>query len=77
MTYQCGIGSSMRRLGFEPCDPHIRCDGCSLQLPVTNPRRMAPYAWFLNGKAAPGWQTERLDDGTRRMDWCPSCKVYR
>jgi hypothetical protein len=73
MTYRCGIGPGMERLGLEPRDPHIVCDGCGLVRAVTG-RGGVPAAWFLADRAAPGWKLVRHADETQ-TDYCPRCKV--
>lgn len=76
MTYQCGIGGGMARLGFRPCEPHIVCDGCGVTRPICGQRTCGPQAWFLRGKAAPKWSGGRRADHTRE-DWCPACTAVR
>lgn len=71
MTYRVGIGEGMRRLGFEPREPHITCDGCGLVKNITS-GRMGPPRWFLDGKAVPGWKLVR--EGEKRCDYCPVCR---
>lgn len=67
MTYHAG----MHVPGWAQ-EPHIHCDGCNLVRSVTRANGM-PYAWLMNGKAAPGWRMERDSAGIRR-DYCPKCK---
>lgn len=72
MTYHAGIGEGLRAFGLMPCDPHLTCDGCGVVRSVTMANGM-PFAWFLDGKRAPGWTMARVDD--LRRDWCPRCKA--
>ena len=73
MSYHCGVGPGLEKtLGVAPCEPHIACDGCGAERPVTK-NHGAPYAWFLDGKAAPGW-TSVQRPGFAREDWCPTCR---
>jgi hypothetical protein len=72
MTYHVGMGVGMSSLGFTPCDPHITCDGCGVAHEVMN-RHDAPYKWFLDNKAPPGWKKERKDHGPRK-DFCARCR---
>ncbi len=58
-------------LGEEPGGPRITCDGCGLVLNIRQDR--PPPAWFLDGKAAPGWKRTRRDDTLD--DRFPRCKV--
>ncbi len=72
MSYRCGIiGYAAFIAGVAPSGPRITCDGCGLVLSIRIDRR--PPAWFLDGKAAPGWSLTR-DDGDVRIDMCPRCK---
>jgi len=51
--------------------------------PITSARRMAPPAWFLDGKPPPRWKGLRLPEiaghlpaypvAVPRLDWCPAC----
>ena len=71
MTYHCGLDFPGRHE-----EPRITCDGCGLVRDVKKPSGL-PFAWFLDGKAAPGWKLVRidLDDGTLvRRDHCPRCR---
>lgn len=71
MSYRCGIDDTLAKLmGEEPGGPRITCDDCGLRLNIREDR--PPPAWFLDGKAAPGWKLTR--DGDRRDDRCPRCK---
>ena len=69
MSYRCGIGAGMRKLGLEPGGPVIICDGCGLEYPVPP----WPPKWFLDHKPPRGWRGLRKHDGTRRWDLCPGC----
>lgn len=71
MSYQCGIGPSMRALGIQPRDPHIVCDGCGATRVITSSH--VPPAWFLDGKPPPKWRLLRKHDGSNRWDLCPTC----
>lgn len=71
MSYECGIGGGMRRIGFEPREPAIRCDGCGITVAIANRTSFAPK-WFLDGKAPKGWK--RIDDCGKRRDYCPRCR---
>jgi hypothetical protein len=73
MSYHCGIGEGMRRIGIGPCEPHIRCDGCGATRSVTGRGACGAAAWFLAGRAAPGWAKRTGEDG-KRIDLCPRCK---
>lgn len=75
MTYHCGIGGGMRAIGLEPCDPHIKCDGCGLVRSIPT-RGIWAAKWFLDGKAPPGWSGGRRTDHTRE-DWCQRCTAER
>lgn len=81
MSYHCGIGDNMRKLGLEPCDPHIVCDGCGhirLVFRGLKPGLNNPPAWFLNGKKVPGgWSGGRVVGTTVREDYCPECTRQR
>lgn len=68
MSYRCGIGEGMRRLGYEPGEPTIICDGCGRTFTVT-----FPPVWFLDGKPPRGWRGLRMADGSKRWDLCPRC----
>lgn len=71
MSYRCGLGPGIAQaFGTEPGGPSITCDGCGLKLNIREDR--PPPAWFLNGKAAPGWKLTR--HGDVRDDRCPRCK---
>lgn len=72
MSYQCGIGAGMERLGISPCRPHIYCDGCGLKLSALGKIGL-PHKWLLDDKAPRGWKMVRLGSG-RREDYCPRCK---
>lgn len=76
MTYRAGIGLGMASLGFAPGPPHVRCDalGCSatFEAKVT---RGGPPAWLRDGKAPPGWRTQRTGD--RRWDFCHAHRHVR
>ena len=73
MAYQVGIDARMGALiGRPACDPHLSCDGCGIVRPVAGPR--GPFAWFLDGKRAPGW-TMAPRDGKPRRDWCGACSA--
>lgn len=74
MTYRCGIAPSMAALGFTPGPPRVICDGCGAVHGVEKRNGMA-YAWFLDGKAPPGWLIERDDD--ERRDYCRECREKR
>jgi hypothetical protein len=65
VSYRAGIGA---KLGHEPGEPHIICDGCGATVTVTWPPR-----WFLDGKPPRGWRGLRMADGSRRWDLCPRC----
>jgi hypothetical protein len=70
MTYTCGIFGA---------EPYISCNECGLRRRVSRPHG-APFAWFLDNKAAPGWSLKRLEDvhgGVSRVDLCPRCKVQK
>lgn len=75
MGYRCGIGPGMRRIGAEPREPHIVCDGCGRERLVINPnsRNFMPPKWFLVNRAAPGWRMLRVHTEEKRWDLCPKC----
>lgn len=52
-------------------DPRVRCDGPGCEEIVTLDEPVP--AWFLAGKAPPGWSIRRIDvDGNHaRLDYCP------
>jgi len=56
--------------------PRVVCDGegCDATRPVAPINGTRPYAWFLDGRAAPGWSGGRTTGG-RRVDFCPACSV--
>lgn len=70
MTYWCGIGPGMEELGLPTREPHIECNSCGVKKFVSG--RSIPPAWFMNGKAAPGWKLVR-DHLEKRFDYCPKC----
>lgn len=70
MSYHVGIGPRLAQFGGGPCEPHITCDGCGVERRITTSH--VPPAWFLDGKAAPGWTLKR--EGETRRDYCPKCK---
>ena len=72
MSYRAGIGAGMARIGFTPGEPHIQCDGCGAVRLVAGKTSYAP-AWFLAGRAPPGWRGVRTHDGEKRWDLCPRC----
>jgi hypothetical protein len=72
VSYRCGIGDGMRRLGFEPGEPRITCDGCGV-VKLARTKTGGPPMWLLNRKAPPGWKLIRHEDDTR-TDYCPQCK---
>lgn len=79
MSYLAGSQGLSAMMGIADDSPHITCDGCSLRRSVLKDHGL-PYAWFMNGKPAPGWSLKRVDaaaDGTgfKRTDLCPRCKV--
>jgi hypothetical protein len=71
VTYRCGVAALF--FGVEPCEPHIKCDGCGLVCRTSKPSGL-PYAWFLNNKPAPSWTMRRTEDPFERVDLCPRCK---
>jgi hypothetical protein len=76
MSYRAGMDvRTARFLRQEPGEPRIVCDGCGLVRNITTGSK-APPAWFLDGKAPPGWRRSRPDGllGGLRQDWCPTCK---
>lgn len=70
MTYYCGIGPC---LGEARRDPHIECNGCGAVKLVA--KHGLPPAWFMAGKAPPGWKVIRRGD--TRVDYCPTCKTIQ
>jgi hypothetical protein len=71
MTYRPGISPAVARmLGEQARGPGVICDGCGIVRRIHADR--PPPAWFLDGKAAPGWRMTR--DGDKRDDRCPRCK---
>jgi hypothetical protein len=73
VSYRFGVAGGMATLGFRSCDPAIICDGCGLVYGIVARNRMAPPAWFFDGKAPPKWKLAQSEHGTRR-DFCPRCK---
>lgn len=78
MTYRCGIawpGAPADPPRHEP--PRIVCDGCGDTVVVGGRRPGGPPpAWFMDGKAPPGWRLRRLGPGgERRDDRCPRCRA--
>jgi hypothetical protein len=75
MSYRCGLGPSYAALGYAPVEPHIQCDTCGVNRPVTGKR--GPYKWFigryLDSKPAPGWARKTRADGTSE-DTCKHCR---
>jgi hypothetical protein len=72
VSYRCGVGAGMHKLGFEPCEPAIVCDGCGLVHNIVGRGFSNAPAWFLDGKAPRGWRQQK--DGDARKDYCPRCK---
>lgn len=73
MGYRAGVSAQLAAMvGRVGNEPHIYCDGCGVTRSVYRGRSYQPAAWFLNGKAAPGWSGGRCKDGTRH-DLCPDC----
>ncbi len=70
MTYYAGIC-----FGPSPSNPRVECDGCGLVKNINTP----PPAWFLDGKAVPGWRMKRTESetGVVRRDYCATCKRAR
>jgi hypothetical protein len=80
MSYHCGIGEGLEKLGMTPCEPHIACDNCGVTRSVykNNKAMCGPAAWFLDGKKAPGgWSGGRTEIDARRIDYCPKCTELR
>jgi len=80
MSYHCGIGDGLEKLGMTPCDPHIACDNCGVTRSVYKKNNVmcGPAAWFLDGKKAPGgWSKESTGIDDRRLDYCPRCTEER
>lgn len=79
MTYRPGMDARTAAfLRQQPGDPRIICDGpgCGLVRAINRTTALPP-AWFLDGKAPPGWKLKRtrIEDGTvERVDLCPKCK---
>ncbi len=74
MTYHCGIGPGLQRLGLKPCGPHLTCDGCGTVYNIVARPRRGPPKWLVDGKAPKGW-TRLLDDGEGlSRHYCPRCR---
>jgi hypothetical protein len=77
MSYRCGIGPGMEKLGLEPGPPRVTCDGCGKQLPAVT-KTGGPPMWLLNGKAPKGWLLIRHEEpktgAILREDYCPACR---
>lgn len=72
MGYRCGVGFGMHRLGMEPREAHVFCDGCGVTHAV-HTRESFAAKWFLSRRPPPGWRGVRMHDGTKRWDLCPKC----
>lgn len=76
VSYTAGIAPSMARFGRTPGPPHITCDRCGVVLEICRGGHL--LAWFLNGKATPGWKMTRDVKNAAgrflRYDLCPKCK---
>jgi len=74
MSYRVGVNF----FGRDARAPRVLCDseGCDAARPVAPINSSRPYAWFLNGRPAPGWSGGRTDAGGRR-DFCPACSDGR
>lgn len=68
MSYRAGTGG-LSLVGIPDTSPTITCDMCGKAHEVKWP----PPAWFLDGKAPPGWRIKR--DSDTRTDWCKACKA--
>lgn len=74
MSYRCAIFDPLAAaMGVEPGGPWVKCDTCGVKLTAITSRHGMPKKWLLDGKAPPGWRTEKHADGTR-TDWCQRCK---
>ena len=79
MSYHMGIQGFSRPdwrypVAIPDSKPHILCDSCGVQVNLpTGPGR--PPAWFLDGRAPPGWKMDR--NGEERLDKCPKCREVR
>ena len=72
MTYHVGIGTGLKALGLEPCEPHLTCDewDCSAVASCYTARGYVA-AWVLKRGAAPkGWHRELHGEGGS-TDLCP------
>ena len=74
MSYRAGI-RGLAHLGLPDGDPHIFCDRCGVRRSMTRPTTGSPYAWFFDGKAAPGWQCIYDKATHTRTDYCQNCKA--
>lgn len=70
MSYHCGT-QGLTGLGIPDGEPRITCDTCGVIKRLPSDR--VPPAWFMNGKAAPGWSLSRTANGGR-IDTCPECR---
>jgi hypothetical protein len=75
VSYRCGIyGQLAAEINVEPGPPRVTCDRCGTRISIRENR--LPPKWLLDGKAPPGWQTTKHDDGTR-TDLCKACRPAR
>lgn len=68
MTYYCGT-AGLTRLGIANDGPRIVCDECGIVYRLRTDR--PPPAWFMDGKAPPGWK--RMEK-PKRHDRCANCR---
>ena len=71
MTYHCGIGPGMAKLGLQPREPHIVCDDCRATVAIVD----RPPAWFMSGKPPPGWR--QTGDEPPHQHYCGICAIKR
>ena len=75
MTYHCGLGAGMARLGLTPRDAYIVCDGCGRREECLT-RDGMPKAWMREVGTPRGWRTVRLENGNgKRVDTCKACRT--
>ena len=74
MSYRAGMYGILWGVGHAK-DPRIICDGCGAEHHVYREPMRLPYAWFMDGKAPPGWTVTRTGGvSEKRDDRCPKCQ---
>lgn len=71
MSYRCGVGAGMAKIGFAPRGPAIVCDGCGAEYKIDI--GVIPPRWFLDGKPPRGWHWANINDSVGRRILCQKC----